>query len=108
VTVQNLFTTISSKTCSENVHNFSQTIPSTVWMNLKFAGHENHRSSAPPPIIEISKMAKLEIRGKYSTRKRTFLANNNQKKIATPVFIKELQVGKYTKENFNKFVNINN
>jgi len=31
VTVQNLFTTISSKTCTEHVHNFSHTVPYTIW-----------------------------------------------------------------------------
>jgi len=35
VTVQNLFTTNSSKPCTEHVHNFSHTVPYTVWFVRK-------------------------------------------------------------------------
>ena len=31
MTVQNLFTTISSKTCTEHVHNLSPAVPSMLW-----------------------------------------------------------------------------
>jgi len=34
VTVQNLFTTISSKTCYEHVHNLSQAVPFSVWYKI--------------------------------------------------------------------------
>jgi len=48
VTVQNLFTTISSKTCTEHVQNLSSAVPSPVWLTV---GHGCHLASSHPSTL---------------------------------------------------------